>query len=526
MQTIPQRLSDAVDSDKQTLNQKVSIAWDLDSYDADVVFAEVDSSLVDGRHIVKGYGDAVTEWDKYLYTDETQNLMYYEFVRDAGWPLNEVVKSRGSVALSNTSRRYLPHDTPFSGEEDFIGDHIKAGRFIRVHAGYGRDIIPQFVGITERPVNSVSWMDTKINFFDVIEYLEGKELDGALLQNKKGDEVIKHILDELGFTEDQYDLSESLNMIPFVNIKGGDKALDIIRKVCEAENGRFYADEHGILKFENRFRLAFEPYTESQYTFNYDNSIIESILEPTEVINKAFITAYPREVQANQKVWDFTGGEMVRVSSSVTIWADIFDDYGDLPCTNIYEWTNGSYFLATDKELGDGTDVTSDFTVTEFSVLGGSTVKMTFRNDGSKTSYINEIALFGTPAKVKTEIEYETPDADATASIAEFGVKAYELRNDFIQSENEARGLGRTLVYTNKDPKKSIEIKVKGIPQIQIDDQVTVQEGTTEEELECYIIRIEKLADGYNQRLILKERVIQSFAIVDTSLVDGDDVVA
>ncbi|PIW95193.1 MAG: hypothetical protein COZ85_01225 [Candidatus Moranbacteria bacterium CG_4_8_14_3_um_filter_34_16] len=690
MQTIPDELTNIIASKSQKLAYQLRVAWDLNDFLATITFAVVGTSVVSGQDIVKGNAAAVTEWDKYTYENETQYVKKYEFIRETGFPLNSVIKSRASIVLDNTSKRFLPHALPFgtaveiddcdvatgwtqsqdgiaptistsrkegtnslncgintaasentyaqydkapsvidissiadadkkialflyvkdktklatanaveirigsdattnyyriqivnseilqngwneikkaatkvgtpvqtaidtirvifneatvpasvtlgdlkidyiricdSTEEDnYIGPFIRGGRFIKLFSGYNAYSIPQFVGMTDRPKNNIKLAETIINAYDVLHYLETWQMStGYLLEDHRGDEVIAQVLADAGFTAGQSSLETSMMTIPFTWIKKGQKALDIIRKVCEAENATFYVDEEGIMCFENRYHLSQSPHTSSQYTLDYDEEIIDVGLEPTEVINKAKITAMPREVQASQKIFEKEGASVINAGETLELWAEFQDDYGELPCTAITEPTAGgatSYFKGNTSENGTETDKTNDLSIITWETLGGTIAKMIFTNSGASKVYLTELVIFGTPAKVVKEISYETPDTDAQESIDEFGLKFYELKNDLIQSADYARTLGDTIVYSFKEPKKSLETTIKGLPHLQLEDMVTVNEGSTGETYYMYVAKIEKLAEGYFYKVLLREKVIQSYAIVGTSLVD------
>jgi len=508
MQTVVARHQTAIDSEVQTLSQRVLLAEDLNSYDAGVVFAEVDSSVVDGPDIIKGDYDTVTEWDKYAYADISDYLISYEFERESDFPLQKVVKAKASIVLDKTKGAWYD---------------LKVGRFLKILAGYYGFTIPQFVGKTQKPEHDINMKTTTINSYDILEYLDNYEMAGSIYTNVTGSEAIDNILTEIGFTAGQYILENSPNLIPFVWIKRGDRALDIIRKICEAENAVFYVDEFGIMRFENRYHLHLT--STPQATFHYGN-ITNISLEPTEVINKVYVKGYPREVQSSQIVWQKGNAEVIPAGGTLEIWADISDDYGELPCTNIYEpdssGTNGSYFTGNASADGSDTNRTSSISVTTWETFG-STAHIILTNAYGSDIYLTELVLYGTPAKVTSEIEYETEDND---SMDEYGIKTFTINNDFIQSNDQARNLAQSIVHNFENPKSNIEIEVKGLPNLQLNDLVRVEVNDTGTAYNTYVRKITKLTNGYLHRLLLTNIEVQNYAIVDISTVDGSDVVA
>ncbi|MCK9461584.1 MAG: hypothetical protein M0R80_18300 [Proteobacteria bacterium] len=512
MQTVTTEFQNAVESPSVQVSHKVMIAWD-NTYNSSAIFAIVGTSQVGSNAIVKGNYDAITEWDKYLYTDESDYVNSFEYSRESGFPLVGVVKSRASVVLNNITKRFLD---------------LKPRRFIKIFSGFNDKVIPQFVGRTDPPKHDLDEMTTTITALDILDYIEGFELAGSLLVNKWGDEVISAVLLECGLSANQFILEDSANYIPFVQIKKSDKALDVIRNICEAENGILYVDEEGIIRFENRYHLSQN--ATSRYTFTYDNAIVKANLEPVSVINKVRVIANPREVQVNQRIWQKDSADSIPASGSIELFATIQDDFGDLPCPTIYEpdgvATDGSYFKANDFEDSTGTDRTSSVTVTTFEVLGGNVAHIILANAYTQQVYLTELVLWGTPAKISREIVYETEDADAQTSIDDYGYQIHEIRNDYIQSPDYARTMADSLIFSFKDPNKSYDVEAKEIPYLQVGDLVTVEDDITAETYSMSIVKMEKLANTATFKLLLKEETIQSYAVVGTATVGGDDVVA
>ena len=510
MQSVSTKFREDVEKKSYRLSHLIKVAQDLTDYDDSIVFAEVGTSTVDGTDIIKGNYDTPTEWDYYNYEDITKRVISYEFIKETDYPLNKVAKSRASIVLDN-SDGYL--------------NNLRSGRFWKILSGVNGKVIPQFVGMNEHPKLDITDKTCLINAFDILQYLDNYEMTGNILTDVTGDEAIESILNEIGFIDGQYVLEESVNTIPFLWIRPKDKALEVIRKICEAENGLFYIDEDGIMRFENRYHFHKEPHKTIQYTFNYDN-VIHFETEPEEVINKVFIKAYPREVQSSQIVWQKTDTEKIGSGGSLVLWASITDDYGDLPCTNVYEpddsGTDGSIFTA--KVAGTETDASGDISVTEFSVLGGSIVKIELTNGNAKEVELTELILYGTPAKVIKVIEYESEDSLAQDSIDEFGKKEYTIENDFIQSGDLARNLANSIIYNFKDPMNSLRLKVKGVPQLQIGDYVAVNLKDFES-LNMYVASIQKDPRNLDLEILVRERVVQNYAIVDETLVDSEDYI-
>jgi len=520
MQLIPANLTTIIASDIKKPNCQIKIAWDLSTYDIGADFGVVGTSTVGGTDVVQGEGSYITRWQKYYFTDESEYLKGWEYTKEAEYPFMGVIKSRASVVLDNHDKHFFPTIYPYN---------VKQGRLIRLFDGYNGYFIPQFVGVADKPVNNIKTMETTIEAYDVLTYLENFEMAGAVYENMMRSDIVIAILEEAGFGDTEYFVDNSEGSCDLVWIEKGEKALDIIRDICQAEDARFYADEEGYLRWESRYHLAKLPHNGSVYTFNYDNNIFSVELNKDNIINKGICEIKPRRWAEPDKIFELSGSqENVIIQAGETI--EIYADY-KLPIKDVTQPTDGgtkSFYTANSQADGQGTDLTADIGITAFATYSTiSFVQIT--NSGGSTAYLTGLTIWGTPAKESDPIIYKTDDTLATDSIAEYGIKEYELKNNrFINTLIEAKGLMDWLVWANKDSMNTLNLEVDGIVQLQIGDRVSVVEETTGETLSMVVFKIEKTGNELKYNLFLAEKITQyedgiEYAVVGTSTVDGLD---
>jgi hypothetical protein len=145
---------------------------------------------------------------------------------------------------------------------------------------------------------------------------------------------------------------------------------------------------------------------------------------------------------------------------------------------------------------------------------------MTFTNDSAIPIYVTTIELFATPAKVVKEIYVRVADS---ASIAIYDERPVTIENDFIPDESTANSIAQIIVDDNKALNKPNEVTVKGVPQLQIGDLVTLDDGET------YYVRkvVAKFQNNrFVQTLSVVQKTIVSYFRVGISTIGGTDKIA
>ena len=283
----------------------------------------LDSSVLDGNDLLATNEENTTQvWDAYDYQDVSERLVNVNVVRGLEFPYG-VQASALDVKLNNYDG-YLT----FANMEEWgngrskspASDYILPSRPIRLFLrGCEKlhDHLPIFVGTTkELPKYNHDSGDYTIDWsaLDYLSEIADKGLiKGIKLINATTDEVIKEILNQCGMTTEQYSLEKGQNEIPFVYIEHGQKTGDILKKLVQAENGKLWLDERGVIRFANRSSTLDK---EPVMRLNASNIIELKNSQLTGLINKVSIKSEVRKVLERQKVYEMENNSETGSSSS------------------------------------------------------------------------------------------------------------------------------------------------------------------------------------------------------------------
>lgn len=525
----------------RTVGFGVLIAWQR-VFASNVSFFTIGTSLIGGGDMIKGGGSFVTFFDKYQFSDYTTYVMSWSVTRQMGQYPYGVIMAQADVELDNTSKLFLP------GFDATIGSGILPNRPLKISASIGAESLSQFSGFTGQPDISVTTRKMTLHAFDVMDQLQkssfttsGTTTSGAAgtttsgyLVNNRVDQAIAYYLGQLGFSTNQYVLDQGLSA-PIGYLAVADRKFgDVLSDLMQVEQGLLFADENGIPRFWNRQHFNTTSGTVAfQLTYN---NMTDLAYESTPVINDVIVRAQPRVVQAKQKIWELTSSKEILPGTVVDIFADFQDEFGDIPVTSvdtpiaIASATTSSY-TANSSSDGSGTDQTANI-----SLIGvynfGKSYKMTFRNSNSNSIFLTNLTIYGTPAKVTTQIEQRymnTVSIDAYGRNPANNGEPIVIVNDYIQDNGTAYSLAYTLVNEYKDPRRRYKVKIFTRPELQIGDygQVTVLD--TAETKNMWIvgntISMGRNAD-FQQELVIEERNIKSYFTIGTSLIAGSDQIA
>lgn len=513
MQTTSSRFQELATGYVRPLSYATRASFDK-VFDTDVTFFTLDTSVLDGTDILAPSDDnPLQEWDKYAYVDYTGKTKSIEITREETEPYS-VVQAFADIVLNN----YDSYFTPNSGSP--IEEYILPRRPFRALLGFGGETVPQIVGMSEgMPELDKASRTASFHVVDFMTLLLAQDIgETVILENVKTHEVLDYLLQYMGLTDDQYTLDDSLNTIKFFYVEKGAKFRGILEKLIEAEIGRFYMDEAGILRFKNRYSYDLTPV----YTFDKSNTIDYAVSDIDRIINSVKITNDVREVQIEQSVWTGSSPDEIGSGQTIEIWAQFNDPVTTLndPVYSAVE-INDSYFIAS--LAADGTGAYSDMDLVSLDLFSTS-AKMVFENTGASAAYITAIDLYGTPAKIIDSIKVEEKDQ---ASIDDFEEQLYEISdNPYIQDRSNAQARAIMLINDYKNYGSSVDLEVKGNPAIQLADAVNL-------DLDGYqgvytiIKTVSIMSEGkLTSRLRARQKVVASFFILDTSILDGTDVLS
>ncbi len=264
-------------------------------------YAIVGTSVVNGLHLVQGNSNVLASLDVYNYYDETDRLVSMTYDRILQEPLGGISQAIMDIELDNTDNKFTPD------QNATIGTALLPKRPVNAQVGFvvnsQEKTVSVFKGLTDQPKQYESRRVVKVHCYDLVNYLYNMPMDSALYEGLRSDEIIEDILSTLGFGSSQYVLDTGLNTIEYAWFEKTETAGERIKKVCEAEEAYFYADEEGILRFETRDHYAVSPHTASVWNIGAEDIISWEADYSTPIYNSVIVKAKPRLEQALADIW-------------------------------------------------------------------------------------------------------------------------------------------------------------------------------------------------------------------------------
>jgi hypothetical protein len=215
-------------------------------------------------------------------------------------------------------------------------------------------------------------------------------------------------------------------------------------------------------------------------------------------MNRAIVSGSPRSVKNESEVWRNGIEEEITAGQTLEIWAD-FED----PVSTLTDPIGQTDYTAFAQTQGAGTDMTSDVSIVMTGFTKAAKLEIT-NNHISDTAYLNFLRLRGTPATVDYEIKEVFEDS---TSIGHYNERQIELINQYIDNRKFARNMAKDLVRRYKNPNEVIRLKIRGVPQLQLRDQVRVKEPDLDVYKYYRILRIQGILErgSFTQNLTLRE---------------------
>jgi hypothetical protein len=274
----------------------IQISW-LKQQNVSYQAFTIGTSIIGGPDFIPGSNAAIGLFGQYQYTDYSVFGYSWSIQKSIGQYPYGVMMATASVELDNNLNTFSP------GVDATIGNYILPQRPITISAGYS-DIgqtVNVFEGLTTAPSNDVNERLTTINAYDFMTYLNSLTSYYTPDQvNQTADQIIIQLLTEAGFSPSQYVIEPSLQ--PAIGYFSCYSQLmtDLVQTLCEAEQGIFFCDETGLIRFWNRQHLILNDTI--QWSFNF-STITQAVQENTPIINDVVVTANPRAVQAKQNIF-------------------------------------------------------------------------------------------------------------------------------------------------------------------------------------------------------------------------------
>lgn len=459
-------------------------------------YAVVGSSVVNGTDVIQGTDVAtINNADAFSYFDETERVIRIEYERTLIEPLGGMSIAIADVVLDNTDLRFTPD------KNATIGTALRPNRPLKIFIGFrvsGQDKVVSIIeGLTLQPREDKLKRTVTITAYDYLRWLNEKAQETTIYTNQRTDEIIADILSRAGVGSSNYELDQGLNTVGFAWFEKGDTAGDRIRRLVESEEGIFYQDETGKLRFENRDKYSKVPFNSAVWTIDSDDILDWVQDNSSSIINRAIVKGAPRSVKGETEIWRGGIEEQVPAGGSIEIWADFEDPVSSL--TTPSATTDFTAFTVTG---GAGTNITSDVSVVMTTFT--KSAKLVISNANGSAAFLNFLRIRGTPATIDYEVEEIFQD---TNSIADYNENQIEVDNEFIDDRTFAAEMAQNIVRRHKSPTERIIITVRGIPQLQLRDQIQVYDQDIPEYKNYRVIKIQGTleAGSFTQKLHLRK---------------------
>lgn len=482
-------------------------------YQPSVQFFTIGVSTIGGTHIIKGDGSVVSEWDKYQYDDYSNRVKTIEITRTEE-EVNSTALAQADIVLNNYDNYFTPNRG--SAIQNFILPYRPAKLF----GGFSEEALPQMVGLTEKmPTIDEKGRTASFHIIDFMYSLFNRPLDQAVLyQAKRTDEILAALMILAGISPTQYSFDVGFNIINYAFFDKGTKFGDAVKELMEAEMGRFYMDEIGVIRFKNRQNYLSTP----QWFFNETNILNIETSKQDDIINVVEIKANVREVQANQKMWELQQVTKIPANSSLDLWADFDDPVTQVDLPAYISGASTSLYTTNKISDGSGDPVNTNFSITATSLFSTS-YKMTFTNTNAFDVYITTLEIFAKPAKVVKQIYVRQTDA---VSVAKYDERVLTIENDYFNNEGDATSKAIILLSDNSTYQNQFVLTVKGNPALQIGDPVNVSVWGTAANFVIKKIVNRWEAGKYTQILTVRKKVFVSYFTIGISTIGGTDVIA
>ena len=366
------------------------------------------------------------------------------------------VAGKLTATLINTGGKYSPSNTSSA-----LTGNILPGRSIRLQAGSGSFPYTFPVAFNDgvrwqgkldriRPTPAALGRKTAtLTAFGTLGYLNQFETQLASQTNRRTDQAIGDILDDVGWTSsDDRDLDTGKTTISRFWISG-KKTIDALRLVEEAEAGFLKESKSGQIAFENRHhRITQTASTTSQVTFSDADGAAHTF---TQVDQDDPLGTIINHVEASARTFDTASVAVLWThpetgSASPTLApgeAKTFEALFPNPdaannAMEVNAWTTPAAttdFLLNAASDGSGTNLTSDITVTQTKTAERMAITLTNSATGS-SGYVTKLQARGTAVSTKNPCIVRAID---TTSQGIYGERKYVAKTKFIPTTSEAQ---------------------------------------------------------------------------------------
>lgn len=507
-------------SAKRNITQGLQVSWKKD-FRSTIRLFTIGVSIIGGNDIIAPTEQIDSQWNKYLFYDESAYITALEWEQSLRMPEGGISIGMAAGRLENTTGRFTPR---YMGGTSELFTAILPRRPFILNAGFEdqgiEETYPQFVGLFDKQPQvdlrerMLTWRGK-----DFVDFLQNRFVDDeSMFTGQRSDQLIEDILESQGFTTAQYDLDVGINTINFAIFRRGEKFADIIDRIARAEYAQFYQDEEGILRFENRQHWDSAPHNHVAWELMTSQVLDAEAPDTDHIINVVEVKSDVRAKQPEQTIFRLATFNSVELQTGLN---EIFIDFEDpvLSLTTPTFSSTTSYFKANTRSDATGANVSTSVSVARVDRFSTS-AKLIFNNTYATKIFLTELVVTGRSAPIRKNIYYRSQD---DSSVTAYEERTYSVENDFIQDEYWAASFANMILLDYAEPENLQRVTIRAIPELRLGDLVSWQGRHWRVFSKSSTLNT---SAGFVQEVMLLKRDITTYFRVGISTIGGTDLIA
>ncbi len=435
-------------------------------------------------------GIVEVKWDGVNWTDETDRLRAHSGEMGISAPGDQLVPpgsvGQATVELWNADGRYSwkRADSPLA---PYIGGPAGLhGKEVRISMGLeGWPMTVIFTGVIFDWIEDPAGRTITLELRDMgYRYLQHKA-STLVYQDLRADEWIAMLAGLAGIPAEQRSIDVSAFTIPFAWLDD-EGILAEMWAVAQAEGGRCYFDQNGVLRFETATHWLQAPHTTVQYTLTEDDhqaSVPDTGID--DLITGVVVELQRRVADQADELYRLDAVKECPPESQIEFEARLYR-----PALSISDLTPGTDYQVVSS---GGMDMSGHVTLSITPRGQRALIKLT-NYHASLSAYLVHLVLWGIPLA-------GGPQEEVIEEVASPAVPFERIRsvrgNQYIQTESQGRALARFLRdrHASLTPTWTLQ-GVPGIPELSLGDRIRFRDPySTGDFREGFVIRYRWSAD-------------------------------
>jgi hypothetical protein len=455
----------------RSIAHNLQISWHKQNTLGNVTFT-IGTSVIGGADVIGANPGNIGSPGIYKYFDESAYVTGLGWEQEFSMPLGGISMALAEANLDNTSGRFLPR---VMGGRSELYTAIQSRKPMIINAGFNYggvdNLIPQFSGIlNKQPSVDFRQGEVKLSAADYVDFFRHRRLERvATFTAQTTDVVVQQLLVQMGLASSQYVLDPGINVIPFAQFDVDTKFYDAINKLVEAEDGRFYQDEQGIFRFENRQHWDSAPYTQVQKLITTSQVINAAMPTDEHLINTVDVNVDIRAKQPMKPVLNYSSPEQVNPFSKKEVFLNF-----DNPVLQAITPTEGgfdSFYLVNTSKDETGVFMTGAVNLKSFTVFSQA-AKCVFENVTADYLYVTRVVVSARAAEVVKQVRLHD---QLSESVTAYEERSITLDNPFIATEDWAGSYASMILQDYGQIENIQTLTIRAMPSLQLGDLVSWQ---------------------------------------------------